>query len=188
MSITNAAVTRYDLERRSCGRQQSDQLDLSYVNCIYSFLQQLWTSTEASQAQPRSIIKLVCSYPITDFLWILDFILYNWQELTGKDSSNDSKVEIAQHVSHRRAAPSGDKGTAGRCAARLEPVTPCGPPSISRLPAVALESNSSERNGLQYVPNKRKIDIDSAYIIADRLPSNLISKSFIWLNDSAWKF
>lgn len=38
--------------------------------------------------------------------------------------------------------------------------SPCG---ISRLPATAHEPNSSEGNGLQYVPHERKADIDCIY-------------------------
>ena len=53
------------------------------------------------------------------------------------------------------------------------------PCNISSLPATAHTSNGSERDRLQYVPNKRKIDIDFAYVIPDRWPLNLISKSFI---------
>lgn len=52
------------------------------------------------KAQQKSIIKLVCLYPITVLLWMLDFILYNWQELTGEDRSNDNKIEIYQYMCH----------------------------------------------------------------------------------------
>lgn len=62
------------------------------------------------------------------------------------------------------------------------------PCNISRLPTTAHKSNSSERDGLGYTANKRKIGIDFAFIIPDCLPLNLIFKSFIWFNDSAWNF
>lgn len=90
-------------------------------------------------------------------------------------------------MSHRRAASSSDKVTAGTPGERAQESVidrdklSC---NIRRWPATARESNSSQRR-VQYMPNKRKIDIDFAYVIPDRLPLNLISKSFMGLNDSA---
>ena len=142
-------------------------------------------------AQQKWIIKSVCLYPITDFLWILDFILYNWQASTGKDRSNDSPAEI-DRCKCRRGEPQQTLTMGLRAPCRPQcaslPHAATRPLNTSTRPATAHGSNRSERDGLQCVPDRRKIDINSAYIIPDRSPSNLISKSFIWLNDSAWNF
>lgn len=44
--------------------------------------------------QQNWIIKSVCLYPITAYLWILDFILYNWQQLSGKEGFNGNQIKI----------------------------------------------------------------------------------------------
>lgn len=38
------------------------------------------------------IIKSACLYPVTGFLWILDFILYNWKELSAKKVLSANKL------------------------------------------------------------------------------------------------
>lgn len=44
--------------------------------------------------QQNWIIKSVYLYLITAYLWILDFILYNWQQLPGKEGFNSNQIKI----------------------------------------------------------------------------------------------
>lgn len=46
------------------------------------------------------IIKSACLYPVTAFLWILDFILYNWQELSGKGGFSGNQIKINWYKCH----------------------------------------------------------------------------------------
>lgn len=52
------------------------------------------------KAQQNWIIKSVCLYPITAYLWILDFILYNWQQLSGKEGFNSNQIKINWSICH----------------------------------------------------------------------------------------
>lgn len=53
-----------------------------------------------SKSQQNWIIKSVCPYPITAYLWILDFILYNWQQLSGKGGFKGNQIKINWYKCH----------------------------------------------------------------------------------------
>lgn len=52
------------------------------------------------------IIKSAFLYPITAFLWIVDFILYNWQELSGKGGFNGNQIKIKWYKCHNEESVS----------------------------------------------------------------------------------
>lgn len=54
----------------------------------------LATTTNPVKPHQNWIIKSACLYSVTVFLWIVDFILYNWQELSRKGAFNGNQIKI----------------------------------------------------------------------------------------------
>lgn len=48
-----------------------------------------------------------------------------------------------------------------------------------KVPAIARGFGSSAGDGLQWVPSGGETDADFAYVVADCLPLNLVSGSFV---------
>lgn len=145
------------------------------------------------KAQQNWIIKSVCLYPITPYLWILDFILYNWQELSGKEGFNGNQIKINWFKWHtEESLSSADELIDGSLWNKSRETVinsyklPC---NITSLPARSQKPNSIERDGLLDYTKQKKNGHWLCIPNTRSFTINLIFKSFIWLKWlCAWKF